>query len=105
MSLFNKTPKGDDSRRLEDTPLDHAQSARNLPLVWRIAIKVLVSELRQMLDERDAERDEQDQWRRRTAADRWAREQFADGGPSAQRAEIDGTSPVTGVDPGGRFNG
>jgi len=90
VSLFSKTPKGDDARRLPDEPLG-GQWAKSLPLVHRIVIHVLVSEIRQMLDERDAEREAKDQWLRQRAADRWAREQFADTATAAPRDEPEGS--------------
>ena len=64
MPLFSKTPKGDDARRLPDEPLG-GQWAKSLPLLHRIVIHVLVSEIRQMLDERDAEREAREERSRR----------------------------------------
>lgn len=56
MGMFTKTERtpDDGTRRLPDEPLD-GQYGRTLPLLQRVFIRVLVSEMRKMMDERDAE--------------------------------------------------
>lgn len=52
--MFSKTDRtpDDGTRRLPDEPLD-GQYGRTLPLLQRVFIRVLVSEMRKMMDERD----------------------------------------------------
>lgn len=75
MGMFTKTnttpaePGSTPTRRIDDTSLD-SQSGRSLPILHRAFIRVLVSEIRAMLDERDVEREKRDHQAREQAIER-----------------------------------
>lgn len=83
--MFTKTDRtpDDGTRRLPDEPLD-GQYGRTLPLLQRVFIRVLVSEVRKMMDERDAEQ------RSRQAVQVPRVHGHVGVDPSAQRADMDG---------------
>lgn len=111
MGMFTKgdpTP-AETNRRLPDEPLD-GRYGKTLPLLHRVFIRVLVSEIRKMLDERDVEREARPRSDRPQVEGHWEIETVVDGSGKAKGVrtywngvEVDGTSRVTGVDRGGRF--